>query len=364
MTQVSGRAHRALHSCLAVATLIAVMTTMTACRIEVGAPAGHQRPCGDDGPRGKVVLYTSAYRELTDALVALARQQLPDVEIVVFQGGSEKVAGRLDADLAAGRAGADVLLVSDPLLSRRLKRDGQLLPHASPRATPIDRRLVDVDNAFVAARASTMVIAFNADQTPRGHVPTTLRALLRDADDAIARDVAFGDPLSSGTALFTAVVVGAGDVSFLGALRQRGAAIGGGNAVVLQRVLSGERRFGVVLLENVLLARARGEPVDFVLPTDAVVIPGDIAILKDTANTVAARAVVDLILSPAGQALMRGDVGRLHAADPRVVAPADDVPPLHTLLDNRPLDPTLLEQASLDRAGLLRAVEMALLHQP
>ena len=123
--------------------------------------------------------------------------------------------------------------------------------------------------------------------------------------EVFAADVAFGDPLSSGTALFTSVVVGGGDVSFLGPLRRGGASIGGGNAVVLQKVLSGERRFGVVLLENALLARARGEAVGIIVPDDAVVIPGDVAILKDTANPVAARAVVDLILSPAGQALMR-----------------------------------------------------------
>jgi len=98
-----------------------------------------------------------------------------------------------------------------------------------------------------------------------------------------------------------------------------------------------------------------------VLPTDAVVIPGDVAILKDTANPTAARAIVDLILSPAGQALMRGDLGRMHAVDPRAPPPAENLPPLSTLLDNRPLDPTLLEKASLDRAGLLAAIEGALL---
>jgi len=346
---------------VAAVTLMASVLAAGACRVEIGPPGGAADTCADSAPRGKVVLYTSAYRELTDGLAALARQRLPDVELVIFQGGSEKVAGRLDADLAAGRAGADVLLVSDPLLSRRLKRDGQLLPWTSPMATPVDRRLVDLDNAFVAARASTMVIAFHTDKTPRESVPVSLAALLAGPDDTVARDVSFGDPLSSGTALFTSVVVGQGDVTFLGALRKRGAAIAGGNAVVLQRVLSGERRFGVVLLENVLLSRARGEPIDFVLPTDAVVIPGDVAILKDTANPTAARAIVDLILSPAGQALMRGDLGRMHAVDPRAPPPAENLPPLSTLLDNRPLDPTLLEKASLDRAGLLAAIEGALL---
>jgi iron(III) transport system substrate-binding protein len=337
---------------------------LAGCRVEVGAPAASTPAKADDGatPRGRVVLYTSAYREVTDGLSRLARERLPDVELVVFQGGSEKVASRLDADLAAGRAGADVLLVSDPLLSRRLKATGQLLPFVSPHATPIDRRLVDLDNTFVAARVSTMAIAYHRDKTPRETVPTTLATLLGDA--ALAPDVAFGDPLSSGTALFTSVVIGDGDVSFLGPLRQRGASVGGGNAVVLQKVLSGERRFGVVLLENALLARARGEAIGIVVPDDAVVIPGDVAILKDTANPVAARAIVDLILSPAGQALMRGADGRMHAVDPRLPPPDDDVPGLDALLHRRQVDAGLLERAAARRAELLADVERAMLHQP
>ncbi len=334
------------------------------CRVEFGAPTSTtstaEASCREaKAPDGKVVLYTSAYREVSDALVALAAQRLPGVEVIVFQGGSEKVASRLDADLAAGRAGADVLLVSDPLLSRRLKDAGQLLPRVSPRATPIDRRLVDLDNAFVAARASTMVIAFHTQKTQRNAVPDSLGALL--LDEKHAPDVAFGDPLSSGTALFTSVVVGGGDVAFLGPLRRRGASVGGGNAVVLQKVLSGERRYGVVLLENVLLARARGEPVDFVVPNDPVVIPGDVAILKDTQNREAAAALVDLILSPEGQALMRGSDGRMHAVDPRIPPPDDDVPELATLLDRRPLPLALIDRVAKDRGLLVAAIERALL---
>lgn len=347
---------------VAAGALLAALT-FVGCRVEFGGPATNVTSTNpDDGPRGRVVLYTSAYREVTEALTALAARELPGVELVVFQGGSEKVASRLDADLAAGRAGADVLLVSDPLLSRRLKAAGELLPHTSPHATPIDRRLVDLDNAFVAARISTMAVAFHTGRTEVAAVPTRLSTLL--GDPAHASDVAFGDPLSSGTALYTSVLVGEGDVAFLGALRRGGASVSGGNAVVLQKVLAGERRFGVVLLENALLARARGEPVGVVVPDDAVVIPGDVAILKDTGNPLAARAVVDLILSPAGQALMRGPDGRMHAADPRQPPPDDDIPALGVLLDRRAVPSTVLERAASDRAQLLRDAEQALLHQP
>lgn len=358
----SARAHRPrLFAAVAVAVLCC------ACRIEIGAPTTTTNGTNANpstGPRGKIVLYTSVYREVVDGLTALAKTELPDVELVVFQGGSEKVAARLDADLAGGRAGADVLLVSDPFLYRRLKHDGQLLPWASPRATPIDRRLVDVDNAFVAARVSTMVVAFHREKTTAAEVPRSFSALLLDPA-APAKDVALGDPLSSGTSFMTLVALGHGDVSFVGRLRKGGASIAGGNSVVLQKVLSGERKYGVVLLENVLAARARGEPIAFVVPDDgAVVIAGDVAILKDTQNRDAARAVVDLLLSPAGQELLRGPQGNMHAVDPRLAPPADDVPTLAALLDARPPDPVLLEKVALDRKRVLDALEVGLLGEP
>lgn len=337
--------------------VVAALSLVASCRVELGPPA-QARDCDDDAaPSGRVVLYTSAYREVVDALLALAKTELPAVEIEVFQGGSEKVATRLDADLAAGRARADVLLTSDPFNYRRLAAEGQLLPYASPSATPIPRALVDLDNTFATARISTMVIAWHKDRPGKDGPPRSFAELFH-ADRA--RDVAFGDPLSSGTYFMTTVAIsGGGPPSFLATLKRNGAAVGGGNSVVLQRVLSGERTWCAVLIENVLDARARGEPVEFAVPTDgAVVIPGEVAILKDTQNPKAARAVVDLLLSPAGQKIMR-DVGYMHAADPRV-PPPESAPPLEALLAARPLDDALLRRVAGARAEVVEQIHHTL----
>lgn len=337
--------------------MLALIVVATACRVELGPPVQARDCTEDQQPSGRVVLYTSAYREVVDALLTLARAELPRVEIEVFQGGSEKVATRLDADLAAGRARADVLLTSDPFTYRRLHAEGQLLPYASPRATPIPRPLVDVDNAFATARISTMVIAWHKDRPGPQGPPRTFAELFSVER---AGDVAFGDPLSSGTYFMTTVAIaGGGPPSFLAALKKNGAAVGGGNSVVLQRVLSGERTWCAVLLENVLDARARGEPVDFAMPADgAVVIPGEVAILKDTQNPVAARAVVDLLLSPAGQKIMR-DIGFMHAADPRV-PPPDGAPSLDDLLRARPVDDALLRRVAASRADAVEQIHRAI----
>lgn len=350
----------------AAAATLAVALLLGGCRVELG-PAGAAGKgsaatgsgatgSGAQAPSGRVVLYTSAYRDVVDALTALARRELPAVELQVFQGGSEKVATRLDADLASGRAGADVLLTSDPLMYRRLQAAGALLPYASPRATPIPRPLVDLDNAFATARISTMVIAWHRDRPGTLGPPRSFSELLSSTR---AAGVAFGDPLASGTYFTTALALGGTSPTFLQTLKQAGAAVGGGNSVVLQRVLAGERTWCAVLLENVLAARQKGEPVDFLVPEDgAVLIPGEVAILKDTGNAPAARALVDLLLSPAGQRIFR-DVGFMHAADPRV-PPPDGAPPLEALLRQRPLDDLALRRVAGARGEVVEAIHRAL----
>ena len=103
-------------------------------------------------------------------------------------------------------------------------------------------------------------------------------------------------------------------------LRKNGARIAGGNAAVLQKLEGKEARVGVLLLENALSARAKGSPIEIRWPEDgAVVIPGFAGILKTSRHRHAAQAVIDVLLSEQGQALMvEGD---MHAADPRLAGP-------------------------------------------
>jgi iron(III) transport system substrate-binding protein len=96
---------------------------------------------------------------------------------------------------------------------------------------------------------------------------------------------------------------------------------------VLNRVASGEKPSGVLLLENVL--SADGAPVFPLYPEDgAIVVPGPLAITRDCPNPVAARAVYDLILSPAGQALITA--GDMYAAATEAPPPTG-APPLAEL---------------------------------
>jgi hypothetical protein len=100
----------------------AVTIALAACRIETAAPGGNAAASGAFTPSGEVWVYTSMYHPVIDALDPLIRRVLPQVNVRWYQAGSEKVANRLDAELAAGGTPADLLLTSDPFLYERLKR--------------------------------------------------------------------------------------------------------------------------------------------------------------------------------------------------------------------------------------------------
>ncbi len=296
--------------------ILCLTLALTGCRIEAVSPQGQARPAAPtDVPSGEVWIYTSMYRPVVDALEPLIKQQLPQVKVQWYQAGSEKVLARLEAELSAGSTQADVIATSDPFLYSRFKAEGRWLRYVSPNAQRVPRSLVDLDGEYAAIRVSTMVLAY------RKGIPAAPASFLELTEPKWAGEVALGDPLTSGTAFTWAVFMeqayGAG---YFEKLRKNAARIAGGNAAVLQKLEGKEAQVGVLLLENALIAQAKGSPIEIRWPDDgAVVIPGFAGILKSSRNSRAAQAVVDLLLSAKGQALMvEGD---MHAVDPRLAGP-------------------------------------------
>lgn len=303
------------------AVIVALAAASSACRVEYGAPGAQARgaeSCGGP-PSGELWIYASVYQHVVDDLDKLIRAKLPGVEPHWFTGGSEKVIQRLDAELSAGGTRADVLLISDPFYFDRLASEGRLMPYVPPRALRVPRALIGKDGAWITSRAAVMVLVYNTRQLTAETAPASFRALI---DPTWNGKLIMGDPLASGT-FFTTVAVlhdAFGSAYFEG-LRANEVVSTGGNSAVIERVSSGEYAAGMVLLENVLTSKRKGAPIDFVVPSDgAIVIPGPSAILSTSHNPVAARALMDLVFSAEGQALMvRGD---MYAADPGEAPPA------------------------------------------
>ena len=280
-------------------------------------------------------MYTSMYREVVSALEPLARRALPDVRVKTFQAGSEKVRARLEAELAAGATRCDLLLVSDPAIYESLAHRDLLAQRVPPAALRQPRALLDLAGRYALSRVSTMVIGVNPNALGDAPAPRGFEDLTRTE---LRGRITMGDPLSSGTAMSTvAALANRFGWSFLERLVANGASASGGNAAVLARLESREAAAGILLYENLVLARRKGTPVQAVWPSEGpVLVAGHVAILSRSAHRDAVEKVEDFLLGPAAQRVIV-DSG-MHGADPNA-APPEGAPSLADLIGHALVPP-------------------------
>ena len=285
---------------------LALTLLLTACRVEWGPPATATAPEAA-GPR-TLWLYTSLYQEVVDDLKPRAEAAFPRLTLEVFQSGSEKVAQRFEAEQQAGGSKACLLATSDPGWYASLTERELLRPYVSPAALQGPRAWVQP--TWAAFRVGLMVLA-----SKDGSGPKRFSAL---TDPEWKDRFSSGDPLSSGTTLTTVAawerVYGEAHTA---ALRANGWVASGGNSAVLGRLETGERPFGVILLENLLLRPGVATPI---FPEDgAIAIPGPLAIAKGCPDPRLAEAVADYLMGAEAQAaIVRGG---MHSPFPGVAPP-------------------------------------------
>lgn len=321
---------------------------VAACRVEFGAREHGAGPTGD----ATVHVYSSMYKEVIEAIGPVLEKQLaetsPGTRVEWFQSGSEKIAARLDAELAAGGSPADILLTSDPSYYAKLQSKGLLLRYVSPAVLRQPREFVDRDGYWATARISTMVIGVSAARAARPDPPRSFADLAKPD----AGRVTMPDPLASGTSFTTVTQLSARlGWDYFRTLKEEGTIAAGGNSSVQQRLDTGESDVGILLLENVLAAKKRESRVELVVPSDgAVLIPGQIALLPHAKRSDAAKAVYDALLTDEAQKVIV-ELGLMHSPDPMLPPPAG-APSLEELIaaqpKSKPSDPPDVVKSTFD----------------
>ncbi len=267
---------------------------------------------------GKLVLYTSQPNTDAQQTVDAFKKRYPKVDVTFVRDGTTKVMAKLRAEMAAGAAQADVLLIADSVTMEGLKKEGLLLAHAAADLSAYPAGIHDKDKAWFATKLITTGIVHHA-KAP--FVPTSWADLTKPEAKG---QVTMPSPLVSGAALIhAATLVGTlpGGWDYYNALKANGALAAGANGAVLKAVASGEKMYGVIVDFMPIREKAKGAPVSFVFPTEGVsAVSEPVAILKSTKNAAAAKAFVDFLLSREGQelALQQGYL----AAHPQVAVPA------------------------------------------
>jgi len=251
-------------------------------------------------PSGAIMVYTSQPSDQMAKVVEAFRAAHPAIKVELFRSGTTEVMNKLQAEFAAGRPQADVVLIADAVAMTLLKNDGRLLTVADAPADKVPGALVDPDRTFFGTKLITTGIVINTRLVESA--PRSWNELL---PAAAAGKTILAHPLYSGAAVIhvgTMVQQDAFGWRYFETLARNGAIAGRGNGAVIEAVARGEKAYGVIIEYMAFNAKAKGSPVDFIFPQEGVsAISQPVAILKTSRNVEAAKAFVAWELSEEAQ---------------------------------------------------------------
>jgi iron(III) transport system substrate-binding protein len=275
---------------------VAVSTNGTA------APAGNAAAVLSN-LSAKLTLYTSAVQTDADGLKAAFNKKYPNVAVTIYRDGTEKVIAKLHAEQDAKSIQADVLLIADAPTMETLKAGSFLQTYKSPFASAFDKQFVDAEGYYTGTKIINSGIAVNT--TANLPKPATWKDLLKP--DYKGKLVSPSPQYSGAAALNYAVFLNntTYGAAFVKGLQTNGMTIVQANGDALTKIISGEAPVGIVTDNGVRAAKAKGSPVEMIYPTDgAIPVTEPVGIVAGTKNLDAAKAFVDFVLSPDGQALI------------------------------------------------------------
>jgi iron(III) transport system substrate-binding protein len=251
-------------------------------------------------PSGTITVYTSQPSDQIAKVVEAFRKTHPNVRVELFRSGTTEVMNKLQAEFAAGRPQADVVLIADAVAMTQLKNDGRLMSYPEAPADKLPAALVDPERTFFGTKLITTGIVINTGLVKTA--PTSWNDLLPAA--AAAKTI-LPHPLYSGAAVIhigTVVQQPEFGWRYLETLAKNGTIAGKGNGAVIEAVARGEKAYGVIIEYMAFNAKAKGSPVDFVFPREGVsAISQPVAVLKTTRNAEAAKAFIAWQLSDEAQ---------------------------------------------------------------
>ena len=147
-------------------------------------------------PSGRLTVYTSQPSGQIAKVVEAFNKAHPKVQVSLYRSGTTEVMNRLQAEFAAGRPQADVVLVADAVATTQLKNDGRLLTYAKAPADKVPAALIDPDKTFFGTKLITTGIVINTKLV--NAAPTSWNDLLAPA---VASKTIMAHPLYSGAAV-------------------------------------------------------------------------------------------------------------------------------------------------------------------
>lgn len=252
--------------------------------------------------KSTLTLYTSQPTEDAQSTVSAFEKAHPDIEVKWIRDGTAKLTARLQAELAAGGAAPDVLLIADSVSMEALKQQDLLAPYKSSLAVNYDPQLFDKDGYYYGTKLITTGIAYHSKAPVK---PTSWKDLLKPE---LKNMTTLPSPLYSGAAqIHQATLMENPDLgwAYYEKLKENGAMPQSGNGGVMSAILSGNKAYGVLVDYMAIREKAKGAPIEFVFPSEGVsIVTEPVAMMKGAKNPEGAKAFIDFVLSQAGQKLV------------------------------------------------------------
>lgn len=288
-----------------------------------------------------LTVYTAGPGSLAKSLASGFEQQT-GVKVTVFQATTGKVMARLEAEQANPQA--DVLISASWDTGEDLHQRGWLLPFASANADQVPANLKSAD--YIAQGVSALGIVWNSKSgTPE---PKEWRDLTQPA---FKDKVTTPDPALSGASLDLLIGLqnSMGDQAWqlFDDLKKNGMVVSGPNAQAVTPVMQGAKAAVFGAVDYVSYGNIQqGESLKVIFPASGTVIaPRPMMILKTSQHADDAKAFIDYVLSPEGQA---------RVADAWLMPARRDVAAKRPLLDALKVLPTTSEGSSERGAVLAR----------
>ncbi len=253
---------------------------------------------------GKIMIYTSIYQDVLDAMVAALKIEFPNLTVETFYGGTGKIQTKLAAEMDAKKIEADLLLVAEPAYSLELKEKGYLHAYKTEAAKNL-RFPYDEEGYWYPVRVCNMVLAYNPEMAAQDEVAQSFQDFA--TMESLKGAISMGDPLTSGTTMAAAAALS--DKYGYEYFKQLGAqnVMIESGSVALTKLQTGECKEIMILEESVLkLREEEGSEIAVIYPTDGnIMIPSTIMTIDEqyapNKNIKACEAITDWLLSDAGQ---------------------------------------------------------------
>jgi iron(III) transport system substrate-binding protein len=251
----------------------------------------------------EVVPYCSVDQVFAEPILRGFEQQSGVTVRGVFDTEETKSTGVVNRLIAEGdHPQADVFWSGDPVRVFLLVRRGLVEPYVPANASAVPAQFKAADGTWTGVGARARVLLVNTKKVPRDAMPRSLDALV---DARWRGQVAIANPLFGTTTMHAAALFAVwGEPkakAFFAGLRANEARVASSNGEVKRLVVAGEVAFGLLDTDDAAEAIADGAAVEVVYPDQdgigTLVMPTTVVLIKNAPHPVAARRLIDALVS-------------------------------------------------------------------